>query len=278
MPRPVTLLRVARERLGGVPGITAVLHSWGQQLGLHPHLHCIVTGGALATDGTWRASRGSDYLFPVKALGAIFRGKFLAALNALKARGALMPPRGGWPALWRALAPQKRWVVFAQRPFGGPGQVIAYLSNYTHRVAISSRRILGWDPCARTITFRYRDYADHSRLKERTLDADEFLRRFRQHLLPRGFTRIRHYGLLANHARARLVAAARAALAAATATAATPESSSLATASEPLCCPHCGGTQLHVRGLLRPDGRLLLVRRARDAAATVTAAFIRAPP
>ncbi len=187
-----TLLRVARERLGGVPGITAVLHTWGQQLGLHPHLHCNVTGGALGADGVWQPGRSPEYLFPVKALGAIFRGKFLAGLTALKQRGVIAAPRdgpavsssngpavsssNGWPALWRALGPQKRWVVFAQCPFGGPGQVLAYLSNYTHRVAISSRRILGWDEAARTVTFRYRDYADHSRVKPLTLPADDAAR------------------------------------------------------------------------------------------------------
>lgn len=271
-----TLLRVTRERLGGVPGITAVLHTWGQQLGLHPHLHCIVTGGALAPDGTWRPGRSPDYLFPVKVLGAIFRGKFLAGLNGLKDRARIAPPRDGWPALWRALAPHKRWVVFAQRPFGGPEQVLAYLSNYTHRVAISARRILAWDEAVRTVTFRYRDYADHSRVKILTLDADEFLRRFRQHLLPRGFTKIRHYGLLANHARSRLIAQARAALA--TTAPPVPATPTPAPAPEPLRCPHCGDTHLHVRGLLRPDGRFVPVRAACVLAAGATAAAIRDPP
>lgn len=280
-----TLLRVARERLGGVPGITAVLHTWGQQLGLHPHLHCIVTGGALAADGTrstssqqvWRAGRTPDYLYPVKVLGAIFRGKFLAGLTALRRRDQIGAPRHGWPALWRVLAPRKRWVVFAQRPFGGPEQVLAYLSNYTHRVAISARRILGWDEAARTVTFRYRDYADHSRVKACTLDADEFLRRFRQHFLPRGFTKIRHYGILANHARSRLVAQARAALAA-TPPPATTTTTTTEPAREPPRCPHCGGAHLHVRGLLRPDGRFIAVRPARTAIVAATPAAIRDPP
>lgn len=275
-----TLLRVARERLGGVPGITAVLHTWGQQLGLHPHLHCIVTGGALAADGQWHAGRSAGYLFPVHVLGAIFRGKFLAGLNALKARGVIAAPQGGWPRLWHALAPRKRWVVFAKRPFAGPEQVIAYLSNYTHRVAISSRRILDWDEAARTVTFRYRDYADHSRVKACPLDADEFLRRFRQHLLPRGFTKIRHYGILANHVRSRLVAAARTALALADANASAPPASAAPStpAREPPCCPHCGDTRLHVRGLLRPDGRFIAVRAARVASAGMLPADSRAPP
>lgn len=279
-----TLLRVFRERLGGLPGITAVLHTWGQQLGLHPHLHCIVTGGALAADDTpstssgqiWRPGRSPEYLFPVKVLGAIFRGKFLAGLTALQRRGVIAAPRAGWPAHWHALRPQQRWVVFVQRPFGGPGQVLAYLSNYTHRVAISSRRILDWDEAKRTVTFRYRDYADHNRVKVRTLDADEFLRRFRQHLLPRGFTKIRHYGLLANHARSRLIAQARTALAlAALPPAPTPPR---APAPEPPRCPHCGDTHLHVRGLLRPDGRFVPVRGVRRGPLLATAAAIRAPP
>lgn len=270
-----TLLRVTRERLGGIPGITAVLHTWGQQLGLHPHLHCIVTGGALDAQGNWHAGRCPDYLFPVTVLGAIFRGKFLAGLTALKRRGVLAAPRAGWPALWRALAPRKRWVVFAQRPFGGPDQVLAYLSNYTHRVAISRRRLLGWDEAKRTVTFRYRDYADHSRVKLCTLEADEFLRRFRQHFLPRGFTKIRHYGLLANHARSRLVALARLALAP-SAPPATP-APTRAPAPQPPRCPHCGDTRLHVRGLLRPDGRFVPARAARLVPLVTTAAAIRAP-
>ena len=281
-----TLLRVTRERLGGVPGITAVLHTWGQQLGLHPHLHCIVTGGALAADGVWRPGRSPEYLFPVHVLGAIFRGKFLAGLTALKERGAIAPPRtgpavsssNGWPALWRALAPRKRWVVFVKRPFGGPEQVLAYLSNYTHRVAISSRRILGWDEAARTVTFRYRDYADHSRVKPLTLPADEFLRRFRQHLLPRGFTKIRHYGLLANHARSRLIAQARGALAESSPAVPALPASAPPPDPAPPRCPHCGDTRLYVRGLLRPDGRFVAVRAARVVPAAVIAAAIRGPP
>ena len=264
-----TLLRLARERLGGTPGITAVLHTWGQRLELHPHLHVIVTGGALGPAGRWRALRARGYLFAVKVLGAVFRGKFLAALNALRRRGAISAPPGGWPKLWRQLA-SKKWVVYAKRPFGGPEQVLAYLSNYTHRVAISERRLVSYDEHARTVTFRWRDYADRSRVKACTLDADRFLDRFRRHLLPPGFTRIRHYGLLANNARRRLLPVARAALAAAA-----PQAPASATPDLGPSCPHCGSPRVYVRGLLRPDGRFIPCRRR---PAPPPAQAIRDPP
>lgn len=247
-----TLLRFGRERLGGTPGVTMVLHTWGQRLNLHPHVHAIVTGGALEAHGRWRPNRRRGFLFPVRALGAVFRGKFLAGLTALKESGAVPAPPGGWPKLWRTLAGSP-WVVYCKRPFAGPEQVLSYLSQYTHRVAISERRLEAFDPAARTVTFRWRDYAEGGAVKRETLPVDEFLRRFRRHLLPRGFTKIRHYGLLANNARRQLVPAARAALARLGRR--RPPKTPAPPPAWPPPCAHCGGTHVHCRAIVDPDGR-----------------------
>ena len=157
-----TLLRLGRERLGGTLGATLVLHTWGQLLNLHPHVHAIVTGGALDAAGRWHAGKRRGYLFPVRVMSAIFRGKFLAGLTALKEKGEVPAPPGGWPKLWKTLG-RSPWVVYCKRPFAGPQQVLSYLSNYTHRVAISERRILALDPAARTVRFRWRDYREKDR-------------------------------------------------------------------------------------------------------------------
>lgn len=270
-----TLLRFGRERLGGELGVTAVLHTWGQRVNYHPHAHCLVTGGALTADGRWCAPKQRGFLFDVRALGAVFRGKFLAGLNALKDRGELAVPPAGWPALWRALG-RARWVVFAKRPFGGPAQVLAYLSHYTHRVAISDRRILNIDAQARTVTFAWRDYRDGGKVKSSTLGADAFIDRFRRHFLPRGFSKIRHFGLLANHRRATRLSQARAALASAPA----PPPPANAASSPPDAeltppCPHCAAP-LRLVGLMTADGRFRPQRRRRAAATNATQA--RAPP
>ena len=260
-----TLLRLGRERLGGRLGLTLVLHTWGQLLNLHPHVHLIATGGALTPAGRWRSVRSPRYLFPLGVMSAIFRGKFLAGLTALKASGVVPAPPGGWPKLWKTLG-RSPWVVYCKRPFAGPEQVLSYLSNYTHRVAISERRLERIDAAARTGTFRWRDYREKDRrraAKETTLPADTFLARFRRHFLPRGFTKIRHYGLLANNARATLIPAARVALSAASgrpaprvaAAAPAPESASPA-------CPHCGKPNLEFVALVLPGGRRIKCRRA----------------
>ena len=149
-------------------------------------------------------------------------------------------------------------MVYCKRPFAGPEQVLSYLSNYTHRVAISERRIVGIDAKARTVTFRWRDYADGHAVKLCPLDADEFLRRFRRHLLPRGFTKVRHYGLLANNARRKLVPAARAAIEVG-AKQKKPERPAKRTAATDATampsCPHCGGTNVRFVALVLPSGR-----------------------
>jgi len=202
-----TLRTFARDprHLGGELGITAVLHTWGQNLSQHVHLHCVVTGGALAPDGSrWVAAR-KGFLFPVRALSKVFRGKYLAALQEASARGQL-PPEVSGKDLLRALRGTP-WVVYAKPPFGGPEQVLAYLGRYTHRIALSNERILALDDGI--VHFRWRDYADRNRSKVMALPAEEFLRRFLLHVVPAGFQRIRHFGLLANRRRALALARCR---------------------------------------------------------------------
>ena len=213
-----SLLEFGRNRLQGDLGITAVLHTWGQKLDFHPHLHCIVTGGALSPDGKrWRSPKQRKFLFPVQALAALFRGKFLAGLRQMLGAEELHLPDSELKtpaarARWLSLLYTKRWVLYAKRPFGGPQQVLRYLANYTHRVALSNRRIVAVDPQQQTVTFTYRDYRHGSKLKELTLCALEFIRRFSLHILPSGLVRIRHYGILGNNRRKRDIEAARAIL------------------------------------------------------------------
>lgn len=208
-----TLLTFARDpkHLGGEPGITMVLHTWGQNLTEHVHVHCVVTGGGLSLDQSrWIAVRRTrhrrPFLFPVKAMSKVFRGKYLATLARLYRRGKLrlsgqcaeLAEPTAWQNLFATLQHTK-WVVYAKPPFGGPERVLKYLSRYTHRVAISNRRLqfVGHG----IVRFLWKDYADHSAEKEMTLAAGEFVRRFLLHVVPRGFTRIRHYGILANRHR-----------------------------------------------------------------------------
>lgn len=261
-----TLLRLGRERLGGILGATMVLHTWGQRQNLHPHAHAIVTGGALDPAGHWHAGPRRGYLFPVGVMSAIFRGKFLAGLTALKETGAVPAPPGGWPKLWKTLG-QSKWVVYCKRPFAGPPQVLSYLANYTHRVAISERRIVAFDPAARTVTFRWRDYAGQSAVKLCTLEVDEFLRRFRRHLLPRGFTKVRHYGLLANNARRARIPQARAAIAEAGGKRKTALAPKAATAEPawPPPCARCGATHVRCVAMIAADGRRVPLRPPRCA-------------
>jgi hypothetical protein len=199
-----TVLELAADprRLGAQVGLTAVLHTWGQKLLFHPHLHCVVTGGGLAPDGQrWLATR-PGYLLPVKVLGRLFRGKFLAGLKHLYDAGRLRL-QGSVAALavapvfrrWLTALYRQDWVVYAKRPFAGAKQVFAYLGRYSHRVAISNSRLVALDNGG--VTFAWKDYADAQQTKLLRLAADEFIRRFLLHVLPRRFVRIRHYGLLA---------------------------------------------------------------------------------
>jgi len=264
-----TLLELTRDprRLGADIGVTAVLHTWGQNLLLHPHLHCVVTGGGLSPDGArWVAGR-ERFLLPVKVLGKLFRGKFLALLDRAYRDGELA--LGGStaeladPLAWAVLRDRlyrTDWVVYAKPPFGGAEQVFRYLGRYTHRVAISNHRII--DLSDGNVTFRIKDYKDGARNKTMTLDAVEFLRRFLLHVLPKGFVRIRHYGLCASRNVNTKLLAARRLLAPEAACDTQPP----APASEPapwwerfrqhtgidvMACPCCGGRL--VRRSVRPD-------------------------
>ena len=196
------------KHLGARIGLTAVLHTWGSALTHHPHVHMIVPGGGLSRDGTRWISARPGFLLPVRVLAKLFRRLFLAGLTVLHAAGRLaafgsLAPLAERRAFLRHLAPvrTKRWVVSAKPPFAGPAAVLAYLSRYTHRVAISNRRLVGFD--AAGVTFRVKDYRRDGpeRYGVLTLAADEFIRRFLLHVLPRGFHRIRHYGLLASATR-----------------------------------------------------------------------------
>jgi hypothetical protein len=198
--------------LGGTPSFTLVLHTWKQDLGRHIHIHALVAGGALMTDSKWvSAKRG--FLFPVKALSAVYREKFMEALEAVRKAGSLHHAVAQSDASWRTLCAAMRrhdWVVYAKQPLGGPAQVLEYLGRYTHRVAISNERILGME--GNRVRFRVRDSANGNRKKVMRLEAGEFIGRFMQHMLPGGFKRIRHYGLLGPAHKAANLAAARAAL------------------------------------------------------------------
>jgi hypothetical protein len=203
-----TLLTVARDphHLGADIGFLAVLHTWGQTLHHHPHLHCVVPGGGLSPDGTqWRACRATFFL-PVRVLSRVFRRQFLTRLRQAYAVGALtltgqchtLTNAQRWQQCLGSLQATE-WVVYAKPPVGGPGQVLKYLARYTHRVAISNRRLLALEDGR--VTFRWKDYAHGNRHRLMTLDALEFIRRFLLHILPVGFQRLRHYGLLANRVR-----------------------------------------------------------------------------
>ncbi len=168
-------------------GMIAILHTWGQNLSLHPHLHCIVPGGGIDPNGKWQKQiRSNKYLFSVKALSKVFRAKYVQQL-----RGGNIEDKQLLESLF-----QKQWVVYAKRPFGGPKQVIEYLGRYTHKVAISNHRIE--EVNTTEVCFNYKDYQDGGKTKTMTLSNEEFTRRFVQHILPKRFVRIRHYGILSS--------------------------------------------------------------------------------
>lgn len=216
-----TMLTIAADprHLGARIGITAVLHTWGSAMTHHPHIHMIVPGGGISRDGArWISSRPA-FLLPVRVLGALFRRLFITRLMALHEAGKLAffganAELADRQAFRRHLSPvrRKRWVVYAKPPFAGPEAVLAYLARYTHRVAISNRRLIAFNQ--QDVTFRYKDYRRDGpdRQSVMTLCADEFIRRFLLHALPSGFHRIRHYGLLASSARKDSLALARALL------------------------------------------------------------------
>jgi hypothetical protein len=249
---------------GGTLGITAILHTWGQNLSLHPHLHCVVTGGGLSPDGRhFVRPRRAGFLFPVRALAKVFRGKFLDGLRRAFDAGELGDD-DSTPALCASLR-RIDWVVYAKPPFAGPEHVLAYLGRYTHRIAISNHRILGLED--EHVTFRYRDHKDGSRQKVLRLSVHAFLRRFLLHVLPKRFVRIRHYGLLANRHRAEKLARCRALL-----EVPQPEKRPRECAREklhrltgvdPLRCPACEqGRMVEVAEIPRPARRRLPSIRA----------------
>lgn len=200
---------VARSRLGATPGSIAVLHTWTQTLRFHPHLHCIVTGGGLSLDrARWIGTRPSFFL-PIRVLSRVFRGKLLERFEAAVTARSLSTPETFARQRLREAA-STPWVVYSKAPMAGPDQVLRYLSRYSHRVAIGNERIVAFHDGE--VTFRYRDRRRGNRSDVLTLPATEFVHRFLLHTLPSRFVRIRHYGLLANGQRTRLVARARALL------------------------------------------------------------------
>jgi Putative transposase/Transposase zinc-binding domain len=250
------LIEVAADpkHLGAEVGVLAVLHTWGQNLELHPHVHCVVPGGGLSPDGhRWVGSR-PDFFLPVRVLGRVFRGKFLAGLRAAFAGGRLrLPgnpgPRAGPEEFERLVSESVRtdWVVYAKPPFGGPEVVLKYLARYTHRAAISNHRLLELKDGL--VRFRWRDYAHGGRWRTMTLSAVEFVRRFVMHVLPKGLVRIRHHGLLSNRHRREKLARCRELLGAAAAGAVEevvprPEGPDPVTPAR--ACPVCGAGRLVV--------------------------------
>lgn len=240
-----TLLQVASnpKRLGGVIGGLMVLHTWGQRLQHHPHVHCVVPMGGLAPDGArWIHARPRFFL-PIPVLRKLFRGKLVAGIRDAFRHGRLhLPGRleslntaGAFSAFLRSLYRQT-WVVYAKPPFGSPAHVLHYLARYTHRVAISNHRLV--DVTDDTVSFRWKDYRHGSQVRTLTLDVDEFLRRFLQHVLPKHFVRIRYFGFLASRCRTPQLAQCRRALAAIPMPPADRVPPQRSRASWP--CPRCG--------------------------------------
>jgi predicted Zn-ribbon and HTH transcriptional regulator len=257
-----TLLRIAADpkHLGAGIGATLVLHTWGSALTHHPHVHGIVPGGGLAPDGTrWIACRPGFFL-PVRVLSRLFRRRFLEELQRLHDGGELrflgehaaLADAAAFKA-WLAPLRQCEWVVYAKRPFAGPQAVLAYLSRYTHRVAISNSRLLAMD--GRGVTFRWKDYRakGNTRHKAMTLSPQEFMRRFLLHVLPSGFHRIRHYGLLANSTRRDNLALARELLQVSPPLPEEPAGEAPTVPEPTFVCQHCGHAMVVLQIFLRDN-------------------------
>jgi Putative transposase/Transposase zinc-binding domain len=247
----LTTIAADPKHLGARIGAVSVLHTWGSALTHHPHVHMIAPGGGLSPDGERWISCRKGFFLPVRVLSRLFRRLFLERLMAARDAGRLhffgalagLAARAAFDAY---LAPLRRaeWVVYAKRPFGGPEAVLAYLSRYTHRVAIANSRLLAFDGGA--VNFKWKDYRrdGRDRYKTMTLDAQEFIRRFLIHVLPRGFHRIRHYGLFASAARAKNIARIRELLGAAHADKAEPAELADQTPVSSHQCPCCGGRMI----------------------------------
>jgi hypothetical protein len=268
-----TLLTIAADpkHLGARIGITSVLHTWGSAMTHHPHVHMIVPGGGISPDGERWVSCRPGFFLPVRVLSRLFRRLFLKALSAVHAAGRLsffgdhvhLADAQSFAAFVAPLR-NTEWVVYAKRPFGGPEAVLAYLSRYTHRVAIANSRLITFDQ--QGVTFKWKDYRveRRERYKSMTLATDEFIRRFLIHVLPKGFHRIRHYGLFAKSSCADNIAHARELL-----TVAKPEGNPTAAAVDPSkpICPCCGGRMIIIevfeRGTTprhRPTGPPIFIR------------------
>ncbi len=245
-----TLREVAADprHLGAEIGVLSILHTWGQTLVRHPHVHCVVPAGGLSPDHQrWISPKYSGFFLPVKVLSRVFRGKFVEQLRRAYTRGQLdltgATEHLRDPARWRAFVDAlftADWVVYAKPAFGGASAVLRYLGRYTHRVAISNHRLRAFD--GERVTFQWKDYAHDDRRRTMTLSAMEFLRRFVQHILPRGFVRIRQSGFLANTCRAARVALARTVLATPVTTARSTDATPTTEAVSGLTwtCPRCG--------------------------------------
>ena len=253
-----TLEQFGRRNLKAQIGITAVLHTWSQTLLEHYHLHAIVTGGGPSLDGSHWIKANEKYLFNVHALAKVYRAKFREGLLKLFQEGSLEfhGQLAGIRSLsdfekWLRAPLAKNWHVYSKPPFGGPQQVLSYLSRYTHRVALTPRRLLELDPATGELLFSWRDYADHSRIKHMRLKLPEFLRRFSLHILPERFVKIRHYGLLSNRDRQQRLEHARQLLAQASqADLSAPERSLPQKSADGgrarMLCPHCGHDSLQL--------------------------------
>ena len=250
-----TVLTIAADpkHLGTRIGITSVLHTWGSALTHHPHVHMIVPGGGISLDGSRWVSCRPGFFLPVRVLSRLFRRLFLERLTAAHQQLQFFgqhAPLANAQAFATYLAPLRKieWVVYSKRPFGGPQAVLAYLARYTHRVAIANSRLIALDHHG--VTFRWKDYRSegHDRYKRMTLATDEFIRRFLIHVLPRGFHRIRHYGLLAKAACADNIARARELLAVPTPQA---QPADATDDNDPLPCPHCGGRMIIIETFAR---------------------------
>lgn len=259
-----TLLQVARdpEHLGAEIGFFSVLHTWNQQLLFHPHVHCVVPAGGLSADHTRWVSGRHNFFLPVKVLGRVFRGKFVAGLRELHAAGKLdfhgglvhLQAPQAFAALLRPLF-RSDWVVYSKRPFGGAAHALRYLGCYTHRVAISNHRLISLKEGR--VTFRWRDSAHKNKKRLMSLTVEEFLRRFFLHVLPRGFVRIRHFGLFAHRRRAALLPRCLQLLAAAENKDHPGRSEPKSDSAPPLwLCPRCGGPMVLLERLSPAQARL----------------------
>lgn len=242
------------RHLGGMPAFSLVLHTWKQDLGRHVHVHALVAGGALSDTGNWISPK-KGFLFPIRALSKVFRGKFITGLDGLRQQGHLPDflDASAWQRLKQGLYTHD-WVVYAKQPLGGPQAVLEYLGRYTHRVAIANERIVGI--ANDQVAFRVRADAE-GRKRTLCLPGGEFIARFLLHVLPAGFKRIRHYGLLSPARKKVGLAAARSALAVPPPEPAIIESVAAflhrVSRFQSMCCPHCGSGQFRVTATILPE-------------------------